>query len=147
MCDEWNSLICVGVVGFMQEGIKGIDEPFFGKKFHDNAPGAGSKRMAEVTKTTCQITKDIDGHWIGDCENCFKRLGYSCPGANWVRSKHGQLQEKLSHRQMVPANSAGNPLKRGNRGNKSKLYRRGPSSRKARASARSWSSRARRSVR
>lgn len=62
-------------------------------------PGDIAKRIVDVAKTTCHVAKNLDGVWIGDCEDCCKRLGHDCPGALWVRSDTISLTSHLKKRE------------------------------------------------
>lgn len=75
-----------------------------------------------VSKTTCYVQMNDDGVWIGDCEDCYKRLGRGCPGALWVRSKHNQLDKTLEELRKVPADKNGDPVQSSRRGNYSGCY-------------------------
>ena len=88
--------------------------------------GDTANRLVDVAKTTCHVQKNQDGVWIGDCEDCCKRLGRNCPGALWVRSRHDQLDKSLEESRKVPADKNGDPMQSTRRGNCSGCCTSGP---------------------
>ena len=101
-------------------------DPFKGPLFDSNTPGDILERMMAVTKGVCQVTRNLDGMLVGDCENCYKRLGRGCPAATYIRSKDGHLRTSLENKRKVPAKSNGDPIRMAARGNITGMYESGP---------------------
>ena len=118
-------------IGLIWSSLNGDERPFCSTSFDDNTPASVAHRMTSVTKCVCQVTKNEDGIWVGDCEDCCKRLGRGCCGAAWVRSRHGQVKPSLEEKRKVPL-----PLTKGaksvfsNKGHMHRSHKSGPSGRK-----------------
>lgn len=91
----------------------------------DTSPGDSAKCLVDVSKTTCHVAKNEDGIWIGDCNNCHKRLGRDCPATLWVRSKREQLDKTLKEMRKAPANKDGEPMQSTRGSNHSALHKGG----------------------
>lgn len=108
----------------MAAASNGLKDSF---KTGDNPlPCDTAKRLVDVAKTTCHTQKNQDGVWIGDCEDCHKRLGRNCPGALWVRSRHDQLDKSLEELRKAPADKNGDPTQSTCRGDCSGCHTSGP---------------------
>ncbi|CAB9513116.1 unknown protein [Seminavis robusta] len=80
--------------------------------------------MVKMTDTVCHLQWK-QGNIVGDCEDCVKHLGYSCPGAIFLRSKHNLLSCSLKNLRKTSANARGDVAKATARGNTNRLYRSG----------------------
>ena len=109
-------------ISCIQSATGGDCRPLTGKRFPDNTPAAIAKRMVDVTKYTCHLTKNDDGDWVGDCEVCYKRLGRNCPVAIWVRNRHCKLITSLDSLRKVPVTNKGLVLTSSSKGNMSSSY-------------------------
>ncbi|CAB9520107.1 hypothetical protein SEMRO_1074_G238280.1 [Seminavis robusta] len=87
--------------------------------------------MMSVTKSICHLSWH-SGNIVGDCEDCVKHLGYSCPGAVWLRSSHGLLHASVNTLTKTSANASGSVAKSDSRGNWRLLYESGLSTRNKR---------------
>ncbi|CAB9528825.1 hypothetical protein SEMRO_2330_G323590.1 [Seminavis robusta] len=80
--------------------------------------------MVATTKNVCHLQWK-QGKIVGDCEDCVKYLGYTCPGAIFLRSKFSLLQCKVEVLRKSDANARGDAAKASARGNPNKLYQSG----------------------
>ncbi|CAB9511381.1 unknown protein [Seminavis robusta] len=87
-------------------------------------PDTVANLMMTTTKTVCHLQWK-EGNIVGDCENCVKHLGYNCPGAIYLRSKHNLLTCRLELLRKTNANARGDLSKASARGNTKKLYESG----------------------
>ncbi|CAB9530941.1 hypothetical protein SEMRO_3120_G344200.1 [Seminavis robusta] len=87
-------------------------------------PDSIADAMVRMTDTVCHLQWK-QGNIVGDCQNCVKHLGYSCPGAIFLRSKHNLLNCPLSNLRKTSANARGDVAKACARGNTKKMYQSG----------------------
>ncbi|CAB9502987.1 hypothetical protein SEMRO_152_G069560.1 [Seminavis robusta] len=80
--------------------------------------------MMRATTTVCHLEWK-QGNIVGDCQDCVKHLGYSCPGAIFLRSKHNLLTCSLEILRKTDANARGDAAKAFSRGNSKRLYQSG----------------------
>ncbi|CAB9522217.1 hypothetical protein SEMRO_1279_G258820.1 [Seminavis robusta] len=84
-------------------------------------PDCVANAMVRMTNTVCHLQWK-QGNIVGDCENCVKHLGYSCPGAIWLRSRHNLLNCSLLTLRKTSANARGDAAKACGRGNTKRMY-------------------------
>lgn len=106
----------------MHHALMGRIDPFCGSEFDDNTPGAILKRYVGATEFLCCVTINEDGDIIGDCENCYKHLGWDCPAATYIRNKHGKLSCSLETQRKVPLNAKGKSYVMSRKGNTQLMY-------------------------
>ncbi|CAB9529996.1 hypothetical protein SEMRO_2700_G335050.1 [Seminavis robusta] len=107
--------------------LDGDKQPFeqelLQQKLHAG-PEQIANKMVRATESVCHL-QWRQGNIVGDCEDCYKHLGYSCPGAIYLRSKHGLLVSKLELLRKTSANARGDAAKASARGNTRQLYQSG----------------------
>ena len=111
----------------IQSAMNGIDTPFRGL---GESPGDIAERMVAVTMSVCHVIQNDDNVFVGDCEDCYKRLGRGCIAATWIRDYVGYLVPDIQDRRMVPATKDGRPIVAAGRGNKTNMYTGGQSKNK-----------------
>lgn len=109
----------------VRDAEKGNEDSFTVTGDVNDAPGDVLKRLVNVTKTTCFVSQNKDNEWIGDCENCYVRLGRDCPGATFIRDMHGKLEKSLHELRKVPTTKDGVPVRSSGTGNYSGSYKSG----------------------
>ncbi|CAB9526722.1 hypothetical protein SEMRO_1875_G303030.1 [Seminavis robusta] len=80
-----------------------------------------AKSMIDATKNICRLSWK-NGIIVGDCIDCWKYLGYGCPGAAYLRSKNNMLDQSLENKRKVKCNSRGLVAKALVRGSQYDMY-------------------------
>ncbi|CAB9502614.1 hypothetical protein SEMRO_141_G065910.1 [Seminavis robusta] len=119
-------LVRASLDGDIRPFIKKISDGYF-----DPPPAQLADDMILATSTVCHLQRK-GGNIVGDCEDCVKHLGYSCPGAIYLRSKHNLLDASLETLRKTSANARGAVSKASARGSTRKMYQSGLSSHKRR---------------
>ncbi|CAB9525843.1 hypothetical protein SEMRO_1736_G294380.1 [Seminavis robusta] len=121
-------------IRLIQASLDGDQGPFT-KKLLEQGKSVREDQVADAmirtTRTVCHLQWK-QGNIVGDCEDCIKHLGYSCPGAIFLRSKHGLLHTTLEVLRKSDANSRGDAAKAVARGNNKRMYESGLCSSKKR---------------
>ncbi|CAB9499962.1 hypothetical protein SEMRO_72_G040050.1 [Seminavis robusta] len=114
-------------VRMVQAALDGDVRPFE-ERYKNTAlmslPDILANTIVSTTRNVCHLQWK-QGNIVGDCEDCVKHLGYSCPGAIYLRSKHGLLQCKVEVLRKSSANARGDAAKACARGNTTGLYKSG----------------------
>ena len=55
----------------IRSALMGDVSPFSGREYSSNTPIEVATRMVKETKSVCHVTKNDDGVFVGDCEDCF----------------------------------------------------------------------------
>ncbi|CAB9498447.1 hypothetical protein SEMRO_38_G023780.1 [Seminavis robusta] len=77
--------------------------------------------MVSATVSVCHLSWK-DGNIVGDCEECVKHLGYNCPAAIYLRSRHGLLDDTVENLRKTNANRNGTVVKSDARGSTKGMY-------------------------
>jgi hypothetical protein len=119
--NQWlcNTRFCIGkkLTSHRQKMIvaskEGLEHLF---RLKEDTPVDVCKEMVDTTRYVCCLKRRKDGNIVGDCESCYKQLGYLCPGATYLRNKFGLLDHSLKARRKEPANARNGVCRAANRG-------------------------------
>ncbi|CAB9508171.1 hypothetical protein SEMRO_336_G120320.1 [Seminavis robusta] len=115
-------------IRLIQAAMDGDVRPF--QKVHPRGVQVSNEELADsmvsATRSVCHLQWK-DGTIVGDCEDCFKHLGYNCPCATYLRSKYDLLLSTLQVQRKTSANSRGTAAKVAARGDTARMYQSGPS--------------------
>lgn len=105
----------------MLAAMRGDAGHFTGKLFNDNTPGAIAARIVHATKYLCYLTFK-NGNVVGDCDNCYKHLGWDCPAASLLRDRYGKFDPSITDLRKVPIREGGASYTMANKGNTQRMY-------------------------
>ena len=71
-----------------------------------------ARRMIRETNFVCYVKRNQDGIWVGNCDDCFKYLGYDCEGCTIMRDQHNYFSTSLNNLRKTCSNGKGEPNKK-----------------------------------
>lgn len=108
----------------MEEAETGNIHHFLSSQSSPRMYCTAASKMIKATGSICKL-KWKDGTILGDCISCWKKGGYGCPGASFLRSHFNLFPTPLKRKRKVRANGRGEVHQSSLRGQKDEMYHKG----------------------